>query len=234
MTQKFFDRLLLIISTCCLLAILQISFFHIPFNWFNFTNSSIEKTNDIIYSLATSFIAGYIFYVINVQIVTYLREQKTRKLIDNYLIDLATEIQVGQLYLSKTYFSSKKFDSLTLNDFKTLTSLGKSQINFTYKQTNTLGNVRNCSTGTFSEIDLYFEEMDMVKNNIQTVFSFPYISSVDYDLINLLHKIQSSFFYIGVKHIKNGITYLDFEKHFFEHYENFKELKKHVTPRLTE
>jgi len=80
---------------------------------------------------------------------------------------------------------------------------------------------------------LFDEERELVKNNIQVIFSFPYIASVDYELINLLHKIQSSFFYIGVRQIKNGVAYLNFEKHFFEHYETFKALTKFVQPRET-
>lgn len=233
MTQKFFDRLLLIVSTLCFLTILQIKFFHIPLNWFNFNETNIEKTNDIIFNLSTNIIAGYIFYLINIQIVTYIRERKTRKLIDSYLVDMATQIKVGQLYLSKTYFHNNDFTSLTLTDFNSLTTLGNTQINFRYQQINTLGQQVACSTGTYSEIDLFYEEREIVKNNIQTIFSFPYISSVDYELINLLHKIQSSFFYIGVYQIKNGVTYLNFEKHLYEHYENFKAFTKFVQPRET-
>lgn len=233
MTQKFFDRLLLILSIVCFLTILQIKFFHIPFDWFNFSEINIEKTNDIVFNLSTNIIAGYIFYVINIQIVTYIRERKTRKLIDNYLVDLATQIKVGQLYLSKTYFPAKDFNTLTSADFIGFTTLGNNQINFRYQQINTLGQQINCSTGTYSEMDLFDEEREIVKNNIQVIFSFPYIASVDYELINLLHKIQSSFFYIGVRQIRNGITYLNFENHLFEHYETFKALTKFVKPRQT-
>ncbi|PKB17561.1 hypothetical protein [Flavobacterium sp. 5] len=233
MTQKKFDRLLLILSILCFLTILQIKFFHIKFNYLNFDIDTIDKTNDIVFNLATNIIASYIFYVINIQIVTYIREKKTRKLINNYLTDLATQMKVGQLYLNKTYFNNVDFETLTLGDFSNLTTLQNTQINFRYQQINTLGINTNYSTGTYSEIDLFDEEREMVKNNIQIIFSFPYISSVDYDLINLLHKIQSSFFYIGVKHIKGGVIYLNFNQHFFEHYENFKALKKFVEPRQT-
>ena len=111
MTQRFFDRLLLILGIVCFLTLLQIKFFHIPFNWFNFSAQTIEKTNDIIFNLSTNIIAGYIFYVINIQIVTYILERKTRKLIDSYLIDMTTQIKVGQLYISKTYFPHKDFNT---------------------------------------------------------------------------------------------------------------------------
>lgn len=233
MTQKFFDRLLLFLSLVSLLIILQIKFWQIPFNPFELSEKSIEKSNDIIFNLAISFIAGWMFYVINIQIVASVREKKTRKLIDAYLIDIATQMKVGQLYLERTYFGNRDFNDLTEADFAPINTLHNQRINFSYRQMNTVGDLAYCSTGSCTEIDLFYEERDLVKNNIQIIFSFPNISSLDYEFINLLHKIQTSFFYIGVGHIKCGITYRNFEKHLFEHYENFKALTREVTPRET-
>ena len=234
MTQKIFDRLLLGMSILCLLIILQINFFEIPLNWCNLDTINIEKTNNIIFNLATNIIAGYIFYLINIQLVNYFRGKKTRKLIDNYLIDIATQMKVGQLYLEKTYFSGKDFNKLIDSDFSSITTLKKDKTSFSYKQINTLGEENKISTAGLSEIDLFYEEMDMVSRNIQVIYSFPYISTIDYELMSVLHKIQSSFFYIGVRNIKYyDATYLNFDKHLFEHYKTFKELTNYVQPRKT-
>ena len=232
MSQKQFDKILLCLSIICSLIILKMKFFNFPFNWFGLTENAIANTNDILFNLSVGIIASYIFYVINIQIVTNIREKNTRKLINDYLVDIVTQMQVGQLYLKKTYFANKDFNTLTENDFRNLTTLGNAAINFRYNQTNSLGAVINSSTGTLSEQDLFFEEMLLVKDNIGIIFSFPFISSTDYNLINLLHKIKSGFFYIGVNRIHQGSAYLNFEKYIYEHYKNFKELKIFVTPRV--
>ena len=233
MSQKFFDRLLLFVSVFCLLIILQINFFHIPLNWFNLSQENMEKINTIFSNIASSIIAGYIFYLINIQIISYIRSKQTKQLIKNYLIDIATQMKVGQLYLKKTYFPNKDFDNLESSDFSKLTTLQNLQINFSYKQLSSSEKLMNHSTGTFSEIDLFEEEREVVRRNIQVIFSFPHITLVDYELINLLHKIQSSYFYIGVHRIKNGVKYMNFNEHFFDHYEDFKLLTKYVEPRKT-
>ena len=136
MTQKFFDRLLFIIFIICLFIIFQIKFIHFQFNLFNISQSNIDKTNDIIFNLAIGIIASYIFYVINIQIATYIRKKKTLNLIDSYLIDIATQMKVGQLYLSNTYFLNRDFDVLSATDFNRFTTLSNTQINFRYRQTN--------------------------------------------------------------------------------------------------
>ena len=233
MTQNFFDRLLLVLNFICIVAILQIKFFHIPFNCFSLTENNIASSNDIIFNLSISIIASYIFYIINIKIVNYFKEKKTQKLIDNYLSDILTQMQIGQLYLERRYFSQKDFSNLHINDFNNIITLNNIQINFHYTETDNSGRVTNCHTGLWTEIDMFCEEMELVKNNIKSIFSFPYITSLDFDLVILLHKIQTSYFYIGVSNIKNGITYVDFNKYVFECYVNFKKLKTFATPNKT-
>ncbi len=225
---------MLALSCVCVLTILQINFFQFPFNWLNLSDENIDKTNNIIFSIATSIIAGYIFYVINFQIANYMREKKTRKLIHNYLVDIITQMKVGQLYLHKTYNAKISFDNLSISDFTGITTLKNSPINFSYQQINTQGNLVHHTTGALSEVDLFYEEMELVKKNIQMIYSFPYISTLDYNLLNILHRIQAGFFYLGVQNISNGFSYVNFNMYAFEHYQNFRELKKYVEPRQTQ
>jgi hypothetical protein len=188
----------------------------------------MENWNEIYFELSIGIIAAYIFYVINIQIVASIKERKTRKLIKDYLRDIIQQIGVGQLYLKETYFENKDFDSLTLSDFSDITSLKDSLVNFSYEGENTKGETTIYSLNALTEVQVFSMEMDMVRTNIQEIFSFPYIDTLDYDLINLLHKIKSSLFYIGVKNIEEGITFIRFNEHIFHHYENFKALKKQV------
>lgn len=231
MTQKFYNKLLFFLAIICLIIILQIYFFQIPLNLFNFSLDIMEKINNILLNLSISIIAAYIFYIINVQIVNHFRERKTRALIHDYLSDIVNQINLGQEYLSKKHFQGKDFNHLTKNDFDKLITLQQTEIDGKYNEENTLGEMQIIHTGILSETDLFENERIVVMHNIQIIFSFPYISSIDYELVNLLHKIKSSYFYIGVRAIKEGQKYVDFERYFFEHYQNFKMLKKHIKPK---
>ncbi|REC62882.1 hypothetical protein DRF65_08660 [Chryseobacterium pennae] len=234
MTQKQLERFLLFLNIICLLLILNIKFFHLSLVNVDFTAETIKTANDIIYNLATSIIASYIFYVINIQIVSYYREKKTQKLISGYLSDILQQINIGQAYLRERYFENIDFKTLKLSNFDNLHTLkNNDEIAFSYERKNELGNTIACSTGTFTELDLFIEEKKLVRKNIDIIFSFPYAISLDYDLVRLLYKIQSCYFYIGISNIKDGIKYSNFEKHFFEHYENIKELEKIINSKST-
>ena len=228
MNQKFFDRALLCMVAFCFFLIFQIKFFHIPFNPLHLSEKNVDSANDIIFEISIAIIAAYVFYVINIQLVTYFREKKSRELVEVYLRDIMIQMYVGQLYLKATYFKGGDFNNLIESDFSRFKTLSDQLVNFFYTQIRNDGKEIVCTMNALTEVDVFYEERSMVKSNINVIFSFPFATSLDYELIHLLHKIRSSLFYIGVERIKNGITFVDFEKYAFEHYENFKALTKFV------
>ena len=96
---------------------------------------------------------------------------------------------------------------------------------------------KNFSTGTLSQIDFFEDERHIIQSNIETIFSFPFANTLDYDLTNILHKIRSSYFYIGVNkyyEFRNSavpFSYSDFEKYAYEHYQNFLSLIEYQKPK---
>ncbi|MBS1683211.1 MAG: hypothetical protein JSS76_00540 [Bacteroidetes bacterium] len=228
MNQKFFDRVLLGIVIFCFALIFQIKFIHYPLNPFHFSEKNIESTNDIIFEISIAIIAAYIFYVINIQLVSYFREKKSRELVDVYLRDIMIQMYVDQLYLQATYFNRRDLATLTQADFNRFTTFKNMQVNFSYIQVRNDNTEVTVSMNALTEIDIFYEERDMVKDNINVIFTFPFATSLDYELINVLQRIRAGLFYIGVDRIKNGITFVDFEKYMFEHHQNFLALTKFV------
>lgn len=226
MTQKFFDRLLFIISIICLIVCIQIKYYP-ECNPLCLDDGNLLSTQEIVFNISISIVAGYIFYVINIQIVSLIRSRKTSELISIYMKDIVSQLAIGQAYLKKTYFSNKDFDSLQESDFSSITTLHGNPINFSYTEIND-GTKQKVSLLSFTEHDVFNEERFMVKSNIKSMFSFPFITSLDYEQILLLHKIESSMFYIGVEIAGPNGKYKDFEKYVFEHYQNVKELRKYV------
>lgn len=242
MTQKYFDNILLVLTIVSSILIILTKFFPFSFNPFKFSDSNIISINEIIFNLSLSFLASYIFYLINIQIISSFRKKRSRLLIDSYLSDIATKMKIGQLYWEKRVFRDKlndrTFDILEEHDFKEIKSLNENVHTFSYKFKDYYDNWCVLEYKIDSERQYFDEERRDVQMNIQRIFSFPFATTLDFELISILQKINISLFYYSVEKFSSSLTVdvniPNFEKYCFQHYKNYQELLRFIEPREVE
>lgn len=227
MNYKNINCTLIITNIISVLLILQIIFGICPLNPFDFDDKKINDVNNLLLGFLLGYILNSLFYLFSTVIPTELNKKRVKKIVSPYLSDIYNRFRITELYFNSK-FQTTNLEGISRQSLESFNTLSKSNLDFSYEENNN-NNWTSTSYPTFTEIDFFEDEKDLILNNIEVILSNPFISGLDSNLVYTLTKIKTELFYIGVrrhiefKNIQFPFQYKDFQKYAWEHIQLIKE-----------
>jgi hypothetical protein len=239
MRYKTINWILAITNFISLLIIIQIIYKPLDLNPFDYDIDKISNINNVTLGFVLGYIVNSIFYLFSTIVPYELNKTRVLGIVTPYLSDIHNRLKITQLYL-RHKFNKSRISDISDSDLLSFTGLAKSNMTFSYQEK--IGNNWTpISYNSFTEIDFFEDERDLVMNNIEIILANPFLSGLDDKLIYNLTRLKTQLFYVGVKRyveFKNSpmpFSYKDFEKYVKEHFElinEFYERTNYLTNKL--
>lgn len=185
--RKKIRNILIVICIICVAVILQIIFQFFTIRPLEWGENKIYQINDCLIGICTSIITGILIYFLTVPLADSFYKKKAKPISKPYIQDLYYCLQRSQAYL--VYKKNTQGDNYT-----NFTQLENSQ-KFTIEERRDAGSQ---TTQTYTELQLWHEEQELVYRNIDAILAIPYRAVIDEELHMNLCQLRYSLFYIGV------------------------------------